>query len=161
MTGGSGSNIYPSSCGNFGDLSSASRSAIDEHGQIIDVYLSDRRNADAACTFFKAAIQGSGTTPTRVTTDKAKCYPPVLRAVLPLAEHRSSKSLNNGLERDHQHLNGRVWPMRRLKSADSASTFCRGHTLIRNLGCGFSQLTPGVAPRLRLATAWATLTAVL
>jgi transposase-like protein len=42
--------------------------AIDEHGQIIDVYLSDRRNADAARTFFKEAIQGSSVTPTRVTT---------------------------------------------------------------------------------------------
>ena len=37
-------------------------------------------------------------TPTRVITDKAKCYPPALRAVLPLVEHRRSKYLNNGLE---------------------------------------------------------------
>jgi transposase, IS6 family len=135
--------------------------AIDDHGQIIDVYLSDRRNAAAAHTFFESAIQESGITPTRVTTDKAKCYPPALRTVLPLAEHRSSKYLNNGLERDHQHLKDRVRPMRRFKAPTSASTFCRGHTLIRNLARGFSQLTAGIAPRLRLATAWATLAATL
>ncbi len=81
--------------------------AIDDHGQIIDVYLSDRRNAAAARTFFENTIQESGITPTRVTTDKAKCYPPALRTVLPLAEHRSSKYLNNGLERDHQP--GALW----------------------------------------------------
>ncbi len=119
------------------------------------------RNTAAARAFFEHSLVASGVTPTRVTTDKAKCYPPALRTVLPLAEHRSSKYLNNGLERDHQHLKGRVRPMRRFKATANASTFCRGHTLIRNLGCGFSQLTTGVAPRLRLATAWATLTAIL
>jgi len=100
--------------------------AIDEQGQIIDVYLSDRRNTAAACTFFEEAIHVSGVTPTRVTTDKAKCYPPALRTVLPQADHRSSKYLNTSLERDHQHLKGRVRPMRRFKATTSASTFCRG-----------------------------------
>ena len=36
--------------------------AIDEHGQIIDVFLSDRRNANAARTFFKQAIDAGGVT---------------------------------------------------------------------------------------------------
>jgi hypothetical protein len=89
--------------------------------------------------------------------DKAKCYPPALRALLPAAEHRSSKYLNNGLERDHQFLKGRVQPMRRFKTAATASRFCRGHGLIRNLGCGFTQLAAGAPPRLRLATAWTAL----
>ncbi len=89
--------------------------AIDEHGQIVDVYLSDRRNAAAAQTFFEAAIDTSTVTPTRVTSDKAKCYPPAICVVLPNAEHRTSKYLNNGLERDHQHLKGRTRPMRGFK----------------------------------------------
>ena len=62
--------------------------AIDEHGQVVDVYLSDRRNAAAAQTFFEAAMDASAVTPTRITTDKAKCYPPALRTVVPQAEHR-------------------------------------------------------------------------
>ncbi len=33
--------------------------AIDEHGQIVDVYLSDRRNASAAQAFFEQAINTS------------------------------------------------------------------------------------------------------
>ncbi len=135
--------------------------AIDEHGQIVDVYLSDRRDRAAAEAFFAGARETTMVTPSRVTSDKAKCYPPALRTVLPHVEHRTSKYLNNGLERDHQHLKGRVQPMRRFKKPTSASTFCRGHTLIRNLARGFSQLTAGIAPRLRLATAWAALAATL
>ena len=44
-----------------------------------------------------------------MTTDKAKCYPPALRAVLPDVEHRTSKYLNNGIERDHGHLKQRLY----------------------------------------------------
>jgi transposase-like protein len=99
--------------------------AIDEHGQVVDVYLSDHRDAASARAFFERAMAATGVTPRAVTSDKAKCYPPALRAVLPEAEHRSSKYLNNGLERDHQFLKGRVRPMRRFKATHSAGTFCR------------------------------------
>jgi hypothetical protein len=69
---------------------------------------------------------------------------PALRAVLPLAEQRSAKYRNNGLERDHQHLNGRVQPMRRFKTTGGASRFCQGHALIRNRGRGHASLTKGL-----------------
>jgi transposase, IS6 family len=134
---------------------------LDERGQIVDVYLSDHRDAASARAFFVRAIAATGVTPTRVTSDKAKCYPPALRALVPAAEHRCSKYSNNGLERDHQFLKGRVRPMRRFKATATASTFCRGHALIRNLGRGFSGLAPGAAPRLRLATAWTALALLL
>jgi len=134
---------------------------LDEHGQIVDVYLSDRRDAASARAFFERALASSDAAPTLITTDKAKCYPPALRTLLPTAEHRCSKYLNNGLERDHQFLKGRVRPMRRFKTAATASRFCRGHALIRNLGRGFTRLAAGAAPRLRLATAWTALAALL
>jgi hypothetical protein len=92
--------------------------------------------------------------PTRVTTDKAKCYPPALRAVLPGTEHRRSKYLNNGLERDHSHLKQRLYPMRGFKRASCADTLARGHALIRNLRGGFSALSRTVPQNLRLALAW-------
>jgi transposase-like protein len=135
--------------------------AIDEDGQIVDVYLSDHRDAASARAFFAQALAATETRPVRVTSDKATCYPPALRAALPQVEHRTSKFLNNRLERDHQHLKGRVRPMRRVKRAGTASAFCRGHALVRNLLLGFSPLTAAVPPRLRLAAAWPRLAASL
>jgi len=135
--------------------------AIDEHGQIVDVLLSDHRDTTAATEFFARAMASSEVTPSRDTTDKAKCYPPALRVAVPTAEHRSFHYLNNDLERDHQHVKGRVRPMRRFKQTATAGTFCQGHALIRTLGQGFSDLTAGVSPRLRLATAWPVLTAAI
>jgi IS6 family transposase len=135
--------------------------AIDQDGQIVDVYCSERRNAEAATAFFQRAIGSTGVTPTRVTTDQAQCYPPALRATLPGVEHRSSKYLNNGLERDHGHRKQRLRPMRGLKRAGAADTVCRGHGLIQNLRNGFSALTAAVPRPLRLATAWPQLAAMI
>ena len=121
---------------------------------MVDVYFSERRNADAAMTFFQRAITTTGVTPTRVTTDKAKCYPPALRVCLPTAEHRSAKYLNNGLERDHGHRKQRLRPMRGFKRPASADTVSRGHGLVQNLRNGCSALTAAVPRALRLAAAW-------
>ncbi len=93
-------------------------------------------------------------TPERVTTDKAKCYPPALRKVLPKVEHRRSRYLNNGLERAHGHLKQRLSPMRGFKQAASADIVARGHAFIQNLRNGFSTLTPAIPRPLRLMSAW-------
>jgi IS6 family transposase len=128
--------------------------AIDQHGQIVYVYFSERRNADAARSFFVRAIAGIGSTPERIVSDRARCYPPALRAVLPSVEHRCSRYLNNALERDHGHLKQRLRPMRGFKDPASADVVVRGHALVQNLRNGFSPLTAAVERRLRLLTAW-------
>ena len=135
--------------------------AIDQDGQVVDAYFSERRNGAAAEAFFQRAIDETGTTPTRVTTDKAACYPPALRKVLAQAEHRRSKYLNNGLERDHQHLKQRLYPMRGFKQAGSADILSRGHAFLRNLRNGFSTLTASVPRPLRIMSAWSQLTQMI
>src|SRR4051812_32659965 len=48
--------------------------AIDEQGQVIDVYLSETRDTAAATAFFTHAIARTDVRPRRVTTDKAPTY---------------------------------------------------------------------------------------
>src|SRR5262249_55880451 len=102
------------------------------------------RNAAAAGAFFERAIAATGVTPERVVTDKAACSPPEPRTPLPAAQHRTSKYLNNGLERDHGHLKQRLWPMHGFKHPASTDGFTRGHALVQNLRNGFSTPTDGV-----------------
>ncbi len=128
--------------------------AIDQHGQIVDIYFSEWRSAAAARTFFERAIAGTGSTPERIVTDRARCYPPALRVILPSVKHQCSRYLNNALERDHGHLKQRLRPMRGFKHPASADTVVRGHALVQNLRNGFSTLTATVERRLRLLTAW-------
>jgi transposase-like protein len=58
--------------------------AIDQHGQVIDVLVSPRRNAAAARTFFTSALR-CGTPPSEITTDKARVYPRVVADLVPAA----------------------------------------------------------------------------
>jgi transposase, IS6 family len=59
--------------------------AIDQFGQVIDVFVSMRRDATAARRFFEHAIGTTKTTPMEVVTDPAPVYPAVLGALLPAA----------------------------------------------------------------------------
>jgi transposase-like protein len=127
--------------------------AIDQDGQVVDASFSKRRNAQGTQAFFERAVRETGITPERVTTDKAKCYPPALRVVLPHVVHRRSRYLNNGIERDHGHVKQRVRPMRGFKSARSIDLLARGHAFIQNLRNGYSKLTAHLPRQLRLAAA--------
>ncbi|GAC1524686.1 MAG: hypothetical protein NVS2B16_33290 [Chloroflexota bacterium] len=57
--------------------------AIDEDGQVIDVYVSPTRDTAAATAFLTWAVQSTAVTPAVATTDRAAIYPPALAAVLP------------------------------------------------------------------------------
>jgi transposase-like protein len=57
---------------------------VDQHGQVIDVLLSQRRDLTAARRFFTRALR-AGTVPAEVTTDRAPVYPRVLDELIPSA----------------------------------------------------------------------------
>ena len=62
--------------------------AVDQHGQIIDVYVSARRDTRAARWFFETALRAHGE-PVEVVTDRAPALRAVLDELLPrhLAQH--------------------------------------------------------------------------
>jgi transposase-like protein len=113
--------------------------AIDEDGQVIDVYVSPTRDTAAATAFLTRAVKS-----TLVTTDRAAIYPPALAAVLPEVKHIRGKLPQQRIERDHQHLKGRTKSMRGFKTLPCAQVVCAGHAFIRNLRTGFYEIgTPG------------------
>jgi transposase-like protein len=72
--------------------------AVDEYGQVIDVYLSPRRDGGAARRFFHHALATALVAPVEVVTDQAACYLQVLEKVLPAAWHRIERYANNRIE---------------------------------------------------------------
>jgi transposase-like protein len=107
--------------------------AIDLFGQVIDVFVSARRNADAADRFFKQAITSTRARPVEITTDQAPIYPGVLEELVPAAWHRTDRYANNGMECDHGRLKARLRPMRGLKQDRSVKVIIAGHTFVQNL----------------------------
>jgi IS6 family transposase len=132
--------------------------AVDQHGQVVDVYVSKRRNVAAATNFFETMLAGRER-PREVTTDLAA---PLLRVVddlLPEVLHDTTQYANNRIECDHGRLKARLRPMRGLRTDRTASTVIRGHAFIQNLRRGNYEL--GVEARherLRVAAAFDELT---
>lgn len=140
--------------------------AIDEDGQVIDVYVSATRDTTAAITFLTRAVESTTVTPSVATTDRALIYPPALAAVLPEVEHIRGKLPQQRIERDHQHLKGRTRSMRGFQTLPCAQVVCQGHGFMRNLRNGFYEsAAPGSDPQRqqapRLVRTWNALTLVL
>jgi transposase, IS6 family len=130
--------------------------AIDQYGQVIDVLVSEKRDLAATRQFFTRALR-YGSHPAEVSTDRAPAYPRVLDELLPSACHVVEHYANNPVETDHGHLKARLWPMRGLKQFRSVRIISVGHAFVQNLRRGHYELATDVAPRHRLATAFAEL----
>jgi transposase, IS6 family len=128
--------------------------AIDQFGQIVDVFVSARRDAKAAHRFFERAIGATKVTPVEVTTDQEPVYPAVLEALLAAAWHRTDRYANNRVECDHGRLKARLKPMRGLKQDRSARLVIAGHALVQNVRRGHYELAAEEPATRRLAVAF-------
>jgi len=113
--------------------------AVDQHGQVIDVYVSKRRNLGAARVFFESVISAHGR-PTEVTTDLAAPLLRVVDELLPEVVHETEQYANNRIENDHGRLKARLRPMRGLRTDRTASVVIRGHAFMQNLRRGHYEL---------------------
>jgi len=128
--------------------------AIDQLGQVVDVLVSRRRDANAARRFFKQAIGETKVNPVEVTTDRAPVYPAVLEERLPAARHRTDRYANNRIECAHGRLKARLRPMRGLKQDRSARVVIAGHALVQNIRRGHYELAVEEPTNRRLAVAF-------
>jgi IS6 family transposase len=130
--------------------------AVDQHGQVIDVLLSARRDVAAARSLFVRALR-AGTVPVEVTTDRAPVYPRVLDELIPSALHTVEQYANTPIEGDPGRLKARLRPMRGLKRHRSARIIATGHAFVQNLRRGHYEIATDVRDQHRLASAFAQL----
>jgi len=127
--------------------------AIDQSGQVIDLFVSARRDAKAARRFFDQAISATKVTPVEVTTDQAPVYPAVLEELLPAVWHRTDQYANNRVEADHGRLKAQLRPMRGLKQDRSIRVIIAGHAFIQNVRRGHYELAVEEPANRRVAVA--------
>ena len=97
--------------------------AVDQDGNVLDILVQARRDAQAARKFFRKLLKRLRYVPRVVITDKLASYSVAKRAVLPSVEHRRHKGLNNRAENSHQPTRERERRMRRFKSPGHAQRF--------------------------------------
>ena len=75
--------------------------AVDQDGEVVDVYLQAERNGAAAKRFFKRLLRSAGGEPRKIVTDKLRSYPVAHREVMPEVIHVTDRYANNRAEQSH------------------------------------------------------------
>ena len=107
--------------------------AVDQDGEIVDVFLQRRRDGAAARRFFKRLLRNNGGEPRKIVTDKLRSYGVAHRELIPDTIHDMSQYANNRAELSHQSTRVRERGMRRFKSTQQAQRFLSVHAAVHNL----------------------------
>jgi putative transposase len=123
--------------------------AVDQHGNVLDILVTSRRDTRAAMRFFRKLLKGLEYVSRVLVTDKLRSYGAARRRVLRSVEHRKSKYLNNRAKNSHQPTRQRERAMKRFTSPPArAAVLIR---LQRHLPALPARpppaLRPGVPPR--------------
>jgi putative transposase len=107
--------------------------AVDQDGEVVDVYLQARRDAAAAKRFFKRLLRSSGAQPRKIVTDKLRSYGVAHRELIPDTIHSTQQYENNRAEQSHEATRVRERGMRKFKSVRQAQRFLGAHAAVSNL----------------------------
>jgi putative transposase len=116
---------------------------VDQHGNVLDILVTSRRDARAATRFFRTLLKELEYAPRVLVTDKLASYGVAHRRLMPGVEHRRSKYLNNRAENSHQPTRQRERAMKRFTSARHAQRFLSA----------FSGISPHFRPHRHRLTA--------
>ncbi len=107
--------------------------AVDQDGEVVDVFLQKRRNGGAAKRFFMRLLKAHRSEPRIIVTDKLRSYGVAHRELIPDAIHDTSQYANNRAELSHQPTRVRERGMRKFKSVNQAQRFLSVHAAVFNL----------------------------
>ena len=107
--------------------------AVDQDGEIVDVFLQRRRDGKAAKRCFKRLLKAHRMEPRKIITDKLRSYGVAHRELIPDTIHDTSQYANNRAELSDQPTRVRERVMRRFKSMQQAQRFLTVHAAVYNL----------------------------
>jgi putative transposase len=107
--------------------------AVDQDGEVVNVYLQARRDGTAAKRFFKRLLRSHGGAPRKIVTDNLRSYGVAHRELMPETIHVTNRYANNRAEQSHEPTRVRERGMRRFKSVRQAQRFLGAHAAVANL----------------------------
>jgi putative transposase len=107
--------------------------AVDQDGEVVDVYLQAKRDGVAAKRFFKRLLRSHGEETRKIVTDKLRSYGVAHRELIPETIHSTEQYENNRAEQSHEPTRVRERGMRKFKSVKQAQRFLGVHAAVSNL----------------------------
>ncbi|MFT4824641.1 MAG: putative transposase [Cryomorphaceae bacterium] len=107
--------------------------AVDQDGEVVDVYLQAKRDGAAAKRFFRRLLRSHGEEHRKIVTDKLRSYGVAHRELIPETIHSTEQYENNRAEQSHEATRVRERVMRKFKSVRQAQRFLGAHAAVSNL----------------------------
>ena len=107
--------------------------AVDQDGEVVDVYLQAKRDGATAKRFFKRLLRNHGGELRTIVTDKLRSYGVAHRELMPETIHSTEQYENNRAEQSHEATRVRERGMRKFKSVRQAQRFLGTHAAVSNL----------------------------
>jgi putative transposase len=107
--------------------------AVDQDGEVVDVFLQAKRDGAAAKRFFKRLLRSDGSEPRKIVKDKLRSYGVAHRGLIPEAIHSTEQYGNNRAEQSHEATRVMERRMQQFKSMRQAQIFLTPHAAVSNL----------------------------
>jgi len=105
--------------------------AVDHEGEVLEAYVTKRRNRKAALRFLRKAMKRYGR-PEVVVTDRLRSYRAAMREIGNEARQVTGRWLNNRAENSHQPFRRRERAMAKFRSVKSLQKFASIHASVHN-----------------------------
>src|SRR5262244_1726901 len=120
--------------------------AVDQHGQVVDILLRDKRDRASAEAFFRRALSRTGLAPHTVVSDHHQPYTKAVASAVPLARHirtglhRARGETTKPIERSHVPTRDRLRCSRGLKTIATGQRFLECFAGLHALRRGYIKL---------------------
>jgi len=105
--------------------------AVDDEGEVLEVYATKNRDHKAALKFLKRAMKRHGR-PHEIVTDRLRSYGAAMRAIGMANRQLCGCWLNNRAENSHQPFRRREGAMARFRDIKTLQKFASAHASIHN-----------------------------
>jgi len=105
--------------------------AVDHEGEVLEAYVSKKRDRKAALRFLKRAMKRYGR-PDVVITDRLRSYRAAMKEIGNETRQMTGRWLNNRAENSHQPFRRRERAMAKFRSVNSLQKFASIHSSVHN-----------------------------
>ena len=105
--------------------------AVDHEGEILEAFVTKRRDRKAALKFLKKTMKKYGN-PKVIVTDKLRSYGTAMKVIGNQTPQESGRWLNNRAENSHQPFRRRERAMIKFRSTKSLQKFSAIHSSVHN-----------------------------
>src|SRR5680860_405480 len=105
--------------------------AVDHEGEVLEVFVTKRRDRRAALKFLKRTMRRYGR-PRSIVTDRLRSYRSAMRVIGNPADQECGRWLNNRAENSHQPFRRRERAMQRFRAVRTLQKFAAAHASIHN-----------------------------